>query len=402
MVLQGCKHYTPPKYHGKYGITLTNHGYSEHTVIVDVGKQKVPVIFDTGSNPMFVKGSGKNSYSGTCNTDGTEEDMQYVDNSGFQSQKCLSGSADVGFWPCGEEGCMPTTTPVFYKTLPTDGETSKWSTATKKFFQDGKIDGIIGAGWTQPDSAFPDDFDFGKSAFDQILQSVIQSQNSTETLQLQRMFGVQMCPAEYNFVDGDEIAGGFVSVGHSDSTLHSGEIQTVPVQKDGSDYYGYWCVEVEAIDIISGSETVATATNSDLNGSAVKKGCQSLVDTGNDVGITLVGAAYDIVSAAYGSDCPAYSDVDSKPTMQITFTNGVVLSIPPKAMYRWKDGKGHSDSCEIRLGSATGNNNFGQALLSVYYTEFSRLTDQCDSESDCTLGFAQIDGCDSKSLSEGQ
>ncbi len=268
-------------------------------------------------------------YDGVCdkvvNSKGQpiSQTMKYADGSGFESELCDPSSSTVELQD--RHGNYITANPAFYQITCQDGEQEKMIKATRQFFRDSLNSGILGAGYSQPEEIFETtliatngDMNFYTTALDKIF-----SDND-----MQRSFGVQMCPATNEDIftrnDAGEVTqplntGGHVDFGYFNSTRYSGDIQWANINKAAAERAGMWCVDVQEMRVVwPGGGRTTTISRQDLipttntMGSGNAK-CSSIIDTGNDIGLTLVPSAYTKVMNAYGfspgQDSPKISGI---------------------------------------------------------------------------------------------
>ncbi|XP_059806069.1 pepsin A-like [Hypanus sabinus] len=165
-----------------------------------------------------------------------------------------------------------------------------------------------------------------------------------------------------NGAEGSEVVFGGVDPNH-----YTGEIQWVPVTREG-----YWQIQVESVKI--NGQVVACSS-----------GCQAIVDTGTSliVGPTngintiqrLIGA-----SQQYGS--MAMVDCRNLPNMPyVTFTiNGIDYPLPPTA-YVLQNNYNGQESCTSGFNSMSLSNEMelwilGDVFIGEYYSIFDRGTNR--------------------------
>jgi len=326
------------------------------------GSVTLPVTVDTGSTQFAVLGYNycNNFYDGQCIYIGKSSNT-YVDNSGWYADIC---SFDSSYITVGEYG-----TEVFFGSIYSQDD----------FIQgcNGAL-GIAGAGF-----AVPSGNDLEKAP----LFWTLTSYNG-----LPAVLGMTACKF------GTEINGGRLYIGGTDPAYGNPYLPTVTV----SSAQGYWGVFVSKF-VIQVQGTITT----DLDGSQLygtDSTVQTIIDSGNDQGFSFVQTVYetviaDIASALEplsGSTCITFDELSvNMPIMSIGL-EGVVLQFQGQDWFSGGSitmlqqescifntalsGQGMVNSLitnqHLFVSRLDKNNNLGQGLLEVYYTEFRQSIPQ--------------------------
>lgn len=320
------------------------------------GSVTLPVSVDTGSTSFAVLGYDYciNYYDGECISDGTAS-LSYVDGSGWYANIC---SFDSSYISVGEYG-----TDVFFGSIYQQQDFIRGCNGAL---------GIAGAGFANPNGN-----DLEKAPLFWAL---------TSANNLPAVLGMTACKF------GTEINGGRLQIGGTDPAYGNAYLQTVTVQTT----QGYWSVYVSAFVIEVQGSITTDLTGPQLFGT--DSSVQTIIDSGNDAGFAFVQTVYETVIADIasaldplsGSTCITFDDLSvNMPIMSIGF-EGVVLQFQGQD---WFPGGSitllQQESCvfntalsgqemvnslitnqHLFVSRLDSNNNLGQGLLEVYYTEF--------------------------------